>query len=96
MKQMKNYSLASDIYTCIADESNQEINDPYMKIFFLPLPVVFIEINRQKFVEVPLVYSQDYIFSLLERIHFKKNENSLMASPNRQALTENANITIGS
>lgn len=53
MNLMKNFPIASDIYTCILDDNNAEVSEPYMKIFFLQLPVIFIEINRQKFVEVP-------------------------------------------
>jgi hypothetical protein len=95
MNLMKNFSIAADIYTCVLDENNAEINEPYMKIFFLQLPLIFIEINRQKFVEVPLIYDQDYILNMLERILIKKNENSLLLSPNRQFPGENVNMDQG-
>jgi hypothetical protein len=95
MNQMKNLSIAADIYTCVLDENNAEINEPYMKIFFLELPLIFIEINRQKFVEVPLIYNQDYIQNMLERIMTKKKENSLLQSPNGQFPGENVNMDQG-
>jgi hypothetical protein len=95
MNEMKNFSIAADIYTCVLDENNAEINEPYMKIFFLQPPLIFIEINRQKFVEVPLIYNKNYILNILERILIKKNENSLLLSPNRQFPGENLNMDQG-